>query len=108
MPYHLNFNVVKRFVNVCSKMSANQHADRLRIARLSLLRCFSSASHSHCDAPERNYAADILIKYMTHELAEIRSAVYCSIAMLVAVGTLTFEHSRSIEHCRAACAWRRR
>jgi hypothetical protein len=46
-----------------------------------------SADSSHCDASECNYAVDILIKYMTHELAEIRSAVYCSIAMLVAVNT---------------------
>jgi hypothetical protein len=47
--------------------------------------CFSSAENSNCDLTEKNYSIDILIKYMTHELAEIRTAVYCSIAMLVAV-----------------------
>jgi len=31
-------------------------------------------------------ANEILVKYMTHELAEIRTAVYCSMAMIVAVG----------------------
>jgi hypothetical protein len=64
LPYHLNFNVVKRFVNICSKISAE---------------------NSKCDVPEKNYSIDVLIKYMTHELAEIRTAVYCSIAMLIAV-----------------------
>ncbi|UJR37939.1 hypothetical protein I4U23_030624 [Adineta vaga] len=63
LPYHLNFNVIKRFVNICSKISTN---------------------NSHCDTSEKIYSIDILIKYMTHELAEIRSSVYCSIAMLVA------------------------
>ncbi|CAF1556450.1 unnamed protein product, partial [Adineta ricciae] len=63
LPYHLNFNVIKRFVNACSKISTN---------------------NSHCDTAEKTFAVDILIKYMTHELAEIRSAVYSSIAMLVA------------------------
>ncbi|CAF4402992.1 unnamed protein product, partial [Rotaria sp. Silwood2] len=63
LPYHLNFNVVKRFVNICSKISAD---------------------NSKCDLSEKNFSLDVLIKYMTHELAEIRTAVYCSIAMLVA------------------------
>ncbi|CAF1410192.1 unnamed protein product [Rotaria magnacalcarata] len=63
LPYHLNFNVVKRFMNVCSKISTN---------------------NSKCDLSEKNFSLDVLIKYMTHESAEIRSAVYCSIAMLVA------------------------
>ncbi|CAF1083476.1 unnamed protein product [Rotaria sp. Silwood1] len=63
LPYHLNFNVIKRFVNVCSKISTD---------------------NSKCDSSEKNFSLDVLIKYMTHELAEIRTAVYCSIAMLVA------------------------
>ena len=64
LPYHLNFNVIKRFVNICSKISAEK---------------------SNFDSSEKNYSIDVLIKYMTHELAEIRTAVYCSIAMLIAV-----------------------
>jgi hypothetical protein len=64
LPYHLNFNVVKRFANICSKISAE---------------------NSLCDLTEKNYSIDVLVKYMTHELAEIRTAVYCSIAMLIAV-----------------------
>ncbi len=46
---------------------------------------FSWTENSKCNLSEKNYSIDILIKYMTHELAEIRTAVYCSIAMLVAV-----------------------
>src|SRR5262245_16202359 len=46
---------------------------------------FSWADNSKCNLSEKNYSIDILIKYMTHELAELRTAVYCSIAMIVAV-----------------------
>ncbi|CAF3588391.1 unnamed protein product, partial [Adineta steineri] len=68
LPYHLNFNVVKRLINVCS------------------------TNISKCDISEKNYSTDILIKYMTNELAEIRTAVYCSLAMLVA-SRLTVEET---------------
>lgn len=47
--------------------------------------CFSWAENSRCSLSEKNSSIDVLIKYMTHEVAEIRTAVYCSIAMLVAV-----------------------
>ena len=40
---------------------------------------------------EKNFSIDVLVKYMTHELAEIRSGVYCSIAMIVAVRKKIFE-----------------
>ena len=46
---------------------------------------FSSTDNSQCNLSEKNYSIDVLVKYMTHELAEIRTGVYCSIAMLVAV-----------------------
>lgn len=46
---------------------------------------FSWTDNSKCNLAEKTSSIDVLIKYLTHELAEIRTAVYCSIAMIVAV-----------------------
>lgn len=40
------------------------------------------------------------MKYLTHEMAEIRSAVYCSIAMLVAV-SFSFRKKKLVESIRS-------
>jgi hypothetical protein len=56
---------------------------------------------------EKNFAIDILVKYMTHELAEIRSGVYCSIAMLVAVRRWIFEMKGKTFSFRAVCQWKK-
>jgi hypothetical protein len=56
---------------------------------------FRSTDNSKYDLAEKNYSIDVLIKYMTHELAEIRTSVYCSIAMLVAVSKNSLKEIRS-------------
>ena len=61
-----------------------------------------------CDSAEKNFSIDILVKYMTHEVAEIRSGVYCSIAMLVAVRKQNSRNERqTIFVFRVVCPWKK-
>lgn len=72
---------------------------------------YRSSSHSPCDLAEKNSSIDVLVKYLTHEQAEIRSAVYCSIAMLVAVGSIFALNSFCSAGCfvviRVVCPWKK-
>ena len=72
---------------------------------------YRSSSHSPCDLAEKNYSIDVLVKYLTHEQAEIRSAVYCSIAMLVAVGSTfglnSFGSTGFFVLIRVVCPWKK-